>query len=166
MRMKMEIENVGSRNKWELPVGESEVVSVDGLFLGYVSSQSPSHNPAVHPHGVNHEVRIWRTDSGSKLRCNGCRWTEFRLFREEKENRRPIDFRPYFLHFTGRSNVPGEKTRYRFEEMLPASEVIELLTVRRGGSAYLSSPAARLLAQASAVDDGDLKTAYEQRLVV
>lgn len=164
--MKMEIENVGSRNDWVLPVGKEETVSVHGLFLGYVSSQSPSHNPEVHPHGVNHVVRIWNTDSGKRLRCNGCRWTEFRLFREEKEHQEPIDFRPYFLHFTGRSLVPGEETRYRFEEMLSATEVIEVLTIRRGGQAYLSTPSARLLAQAVTLDTGNLKTAYENRLVL
>lgn len=157
-------ENVGFRGKWVLPLDEGlDFLSVEGLYLGFASSESKSHNPQVHPQGPEGPF-VWKTSFGRKLRCNGCRWTEFRLFREETDGK-PVDNRPYLLHLMGMSSIPGETTRHKFEEWKTALEIIELLTIRRAGNAYLSIPAGRLLAQAASYDNGELKDAYMIRRV-
>jgi hypothetical protein len=70
------------------------------------------------------------------------------------------------LHRAGLSRVPGETARYGLDEIVTAPEVIEVLTTRRRDrDPFLTVPAARLLAQASAFDMA-LRDAYENRAVV
>lgn len=147
---------VGESGHWELP-GQEEPVVVDGVFLGVGSSRASRHWYRAHPSGSADKPY-------GRSRCSACRWSEFRIFREDKDGR-PVDDRPYLVHFTGRSIVPGESDRCRIEEMLTGREVVEVLTTRSGGKAYLSAPAARALAQSATFDRGALTAAYDARIV-
>jgi hypothetical protein len=148
-------EKVGTSGNWNLLVSEKESITVSGMFLGMTSSQARRHAVGAHSDGLL---------GVPERRCSACRWSEFRIFREETGGL-PVDDAPYIIHFTGRSSVVGETTRYRIEDVLTAQEVIEVLTTRRGGKAYLSAPAARVLAQAAAFDKRELQTAYDARRV-
>lgn len=145
-------EDVGSHAVWELPSGD-EVLRVHGRFLGVSTSFTPHHH--------HHEGREFaRQDE----KCRACRWFEPRIFRESDGRRR------YLIHRTGRSTVPGEVTFTSHEWALTGHEVIEALTTRRRSgrgdtdAAYLTYPAARVLAQAAGQDE-DLDQAYVDRAV-
>lgn len=145
---------VGTSGTWPLPI-EGGQMDVEGTYLGCASSRARRHDPRAHPNGPG---------MAPVRRCSACRWSEFRIFREETGGA-PVDDKPYLVHFSGCSVLMGEKSRFRFEEMLTAREVIEIMTTRRSGKAYLSVPAGRVLAQAAAFDKGALKEAYDARLV-
>ncbi len=147
-------EYVGEKGSWTIPGINRSPLDFSGLFLGFSTSHVQGHSRLAHPKGVGLPV--------PGQRCSACRWSEFRIFREDNESTLRY---PYLIHFTGRSEVPGEETRYRIEDMLTAREVIEKLTTRKGGSVYLSIPAASLLAQAAEIDNGPLKEAYDARRV-
>lgn len=154
-------EYVGSRGAWKISGKDGKAVAFSGTFLGFSSSQSETHSNRAHPGGIKKTPTPVLDYDGKSMRCSACRWSEFRLFKEEDGDA----LLPYLVHFTGMSTVLGEETRYRIQDYLTALEVIEVLTTRRGGNVYLSIPAARLLAQAAAIDDGPLKEAYNARLV-
>lgn len=157
-------DRVGTRGNWALPVEDGEI-QITGMYLGCSSSRARRHLARAHPDGPGSPpAPRTREDGSTGPGCSACRWTEFRLFREEKEDK-PVDGRPYLLHLTGRSVVAGETTRTRFEELLTAREVIESLTTRRRGAVYLSVPAGRVLAQAAEFDAGALKDAFDARRV-
>ena len=143
-------EMVGERAEWKIPGNDGSPLVFSGIFLALSSSHSNTHSIRAHPNEEKIPVQ----------RCSACRWSEFRLFREDDRGKYP-----YLILFTGMSIVPNEKTRHRVADILTAREVIENLTTRRGGAAYLSVPAARLLAQAAEIDDGPLKEAYDARRV-
>lgn len=147
-------EYVGEKANWVIPGTSKEPFAFSGIFLGFSSSHSENHNERAHPNK--------QTTPIMGQRCSACRWSEFRIFRETDETK---NVWPYLIHFTGRSILPGEDTRYRISDILTAREVIEELTTRRGGSVYLSIPAASLLAQAAEIDNGPLKEAYDARRV-
>lgn len=156
-------EFVGTENTWIIPGKFGEPISIYGTFLGFSSSYSLTHDKRAHPDGSSIPLKY---PDGKNMRCSACRWSEFRLFKEKANALSKEDTRwPYFLHFTGMSTVPGEKTRYRIEELLTPREVIEVLITRKAGTTFFSIPAARLLAQASDIDNGPLKEAYNARLV-
>lgn len=144
-------ELVGERGDWKIP-GKEDTLSFSGTFLAFSSSHSQTHSIRAHPNKETIPIE----------RCSACRWSEFRLFKEDDREKTRW---PYLIHFTGKSILPGEQTRFRIADILTAREVIENLTTRRGGSAYLSVPAAKLLAQAAEIDDGPLKEAYDARRV-
>lgn len=148
-------DRIGEQGKWKLPV-DGGFEEVDGTYLGMSSSRSPRHFTRSHPDGID-------KPPSKGARCSACRWSEFRIFREE-ENGTPIS-RPYLVHITGGSVVPGETSRCRIEDMLTGPEVIEILTTRRDRMAYLSVPAGDVLAQAAGIDRGELLRAYDARKV-
>jgi len=155
-------ELVGEKGDWEIP-GSEDTLSFSGTFLAFSSSRKMIHDSRAHPGGTEKNPIPIMGHDGKPIRCSACRWSEFRLFKEDEKG---IGARwPYIIHFTGMSIVPGEHTRFRIVDILTAREVIENLTTRRGGSAYLSVPAARLLAQAAEIDNGPLKEAYDARRV-
>ena len=146
---------VGQVGTWIIPAynldGVMSEVRVDGQYLGWATSQQRHHrnHPSEH------------ADRGHP--CSACRWSEFRLFRQSTQPRW------YLLHFTGRSCVPGETTRYRDERVFTAPEVVTTLVTRKRDAVtdtmhyFLTVPAERLLAQASDRDEGIKDALYEWR---
>lgn len=164
-------ELVGTYGTWALPIKDGDL-NINGFYLGFSTSESANHSPLAHPSGFppgkNVATRInFRTKLEEDIRCSACRWTEFMIFREQdEESSEGIRERPYLVHFAGISVLPDEASRFRFERSLTAIEVVEILTTRRGGRAYLSVPAGRVLAQAASFDKCALTEAYNNRLVV
>lgn len=148
-------EYVGEKGNWIIPGTDRKPLVFFGIFLGFSSSHADIHNSRAHPNGSIGVPVLGQ-------RCSACRWSEFRIFKESDDSKKSW---PYLIHFTGISTIPGEETRYRISDILTAREVIEELTTRKGGSVYLSIPAASLLAQAAEIDDGPLKEAYDARRV-
>lgn len=144
---------VGQVGTWILPAynldGVTSEVRVDGRYLGWATSQQRHHR--------NHPSEY--ADRGHP--CSACRWSEFRLFRQSEEPRW------YLLHFTGRSRVPGETTRYRDERVFTAPEVVTKLETHKSNSVtggmnyFLTVPAKCLLAQASVLDEDIADARYE-----
>lgn len=142
-------EDVNTEAVWLLPVAEgADPVAVEGRFLGMSSSRRTEHNRRiVHPGGF--------AEIGGN--CSTCRWSETRIFREAAGG--------YAVHRIGRSVVPGETLRCRgVERVRTPYEVVETLTSRVAGSAYLTRMPAMALAQCSA-HDVPLRDAYENRAV-
>lgn len=143
-------DQVGVEGSWVLPGEDGEPVRLEGAFLGMSSShryRHTAHEGEFAPRGE---------------RCSACRWFEPRIFRETGGMER------FLLHHTGVSGAPGETDRIRVEYALTATEVIEVLVTRRtlaGGAqeTFLTTPAARVLAQASGFDD-ELHEAYQNRM--
>lgn len=131
---------IGERREWTIPISDHEEMMFTGTYLGMSST-----------HGPDHKFRGQRIHSGphapSGTKCSTCRWREFRIFRDTGGGKTP-----YILHSTGRSSVPGERIFYGVKDGLTARGVIEALTTRRGRTAYLSSPAGMVLAQAASFD--------------
>lgn len=119
-------------------------------------------------------------------RCSACRWFEVRIFRVTAE---VIDDEcnctggiaesnyahephcgtvpasgKYLLVTYGLSIVPGEVAKRRFLWTNSAFRVLESLTQRRAGSAFLPATSAQVLAEAAAFDE-DLAEAYVNRAV-
>jgi len=143
-------DQVGWIDHWILP-GVGEPIILDGTFLGMSSSRRTEHR--------GHDDTEFAPQG---IRCSACRWFEPRIFRETDEPKR------FLLHQTGVSIVPGETNRIRLEYALTGEEVIAVMVTRRSlpnGSqdAFLTMPASRVLAQASAFDD-ELRVAYQNRL--
>jgi hypothetical protein len=142
---------VGTEGSWELPGAEpGETVQIYGAFIGLSSSHRPVH--LKHPGEF-----ATRTE-----RCSACRWFEPRIFRETLGRER------FLIHHTGVSRVPGESDRIRVEYALTGTEVIEVMATRKtlptgAQETFLTTPAARVLAQASAFDE-ELSEAYRDRM--
>ncbi len=147
-----------------LPIVDSDAIDVqnpvyrfNGDFLGLGSTFRPTH--FRHPHSTFME-------SGSGLKCNRCRWFELRIFYDNDQT-------GYLLHFAGRSMVPGEIQRYRFERALTAYELIEIMSGKAAHGQqsrndpdfvpHLTAPGRRALSQAAGFDD-DIKDAYKDRM--
>lgn len=138
---------------WNLPEHEEFV----GQFLGVGSSYRPRHTA--------HQGEF----AGKGVKCHACRWFEARLFRlgEEADG-------DYLIYNVGRTIVPGETQRYKWDNVISPYEVVEIFTTRRLNtsaepgssqwSVHLSIPAARVLSQAAAFDVG-LKDAYVNRAI-
>ena len=156
-------ERVGERGTWTIPSEDGQEISFSGLFLAFSSSHSDTHHFRAHPEGIEKNPIPILDSDGKSMRCSACRWSEFRIFKEEDQR---VGLWPYLIHYAGLSSIPGEVTRYRpVKELLTAREVIEELTTRKGDSVRLSIPAAKLLAQAAEIDNGNLKEAYDARRV-
>lgn len=155
-------EYVGETADWTIPTVDGKPLTFSGTFLGFSSSYSDIHDRRAHPGGLEQNPIPVLGPFRKPLRCSACRWSEFRIFKEDDES---VSRYPYLIHFTGRSELIGEEARYRISDLLTARGVIEELTTRRGGSVYLSIPAASLLAQAAEIDNGPLKEAYDARRV-
>jgi hypothetical protein len=150
-------DKVGMVGIWELPSEDpNTLIIVEGTYLGCASSESLRHSPRAHP-----DTEPW---SNPIAPCSACRWSEFRIFREEISGV-PVDKTPYLLHLTGDSRLSGETPRHRIKDMKTGREIVELLTTRRFGKVYLSWAAAQVLAQAAGHDGGALTNAYDSRLV-
>lgn len=147
------VDDVGTEGTWQLPgqsdpkTGEPRVTPVEGRFLGMASSQREDHNR----HTFHSDGYVSRGE-----RCSACRWSVFRVFREVEG--------AYVIHHAGMSVVPGETTRYRYERVRTAYEVVESMTTRRNKQAFLTVAAARVLAQCAAYDV-PMRDAYENRAV-
>lgn len=138
-------EDVGAARVWLLPTSSSPVW-VHGRFLGMSSSQRETHNRnTLHADGF----------AAPSTPCSACRWSVFRVFRDENG---------YAIHHTGMSAVPGETMRFRHERVKTAYEVVESMTTRRNREAFLTVAAARVLAQCAA-HDTPMRDAYENRAV-
>lgn len=145
---------VSQVDRWALPIRDAGVLELYGRLLGVSSSRR-----------VEHMGHAADTVPGPYVRCGMCRWFEARIFRELLQVDTPTD--RFLVHFAGRSAVPGETIRPRYEYASSALEVVELLTTRRaspGQEPFLTAPAARVLAQASGFDD-ELREAYLDRAV-
>lgn len=122
----------------------------DGVVLGTASSQQSGHRG--HP---NEDYARER-----HVKCSACRWTEGTLYRRYTDAGSD-----YVVVTLGVSEVPEEIDLQTITETSSAYEVLEVLTVRpRNGSPFIPPPYARVLAQASAVDD-DIRDAYLNRAV-
>lgn len=147
------VEEVGTSGTWHLPgqidreTGRPRVTPVQGRFIGMASSQREDHNR----HTFHSDKYVSKGE-----RCSACRWSVFRVFCEEGGG--------YTIHHAGMSVVPGETTRYRYERVRTAYEVVESMTTRRNKQAFLTVAAARVLAQCAAYDV-PLRDAYENRAV-
>ncbi len=140
--------DVGDKGAWRLPSpGGTGPVSVTGTFIGMASSRRDSHNR----HTMHNEAGY----CAPRERCSACRWSVFRVFRDEAG---------YLIHHTGMSAVPGETMRFRNERVKTAYEVVESMTTRRSRTAYLTVAAAMVLAQCAAYDV-PLRDAWENRAV-
>lgn len=130
-----EVEDVGLQRDWILPNNDgSSTVELNGKLLGVSSSHWDRH--------VGHKPEEYVAPGD---RCGACRWFEVRIFRDQ-------DNKQYMIHYAGRSIIPEEKTRSRYEWLNGAHAVLESLTTRRVAGVYLTPPAARVLAQAAGQD--------------
>lgn len=143
----------GSEDTWHLPTSTPSTddpdvrdgfITFEGLFLGVGSSRRVHH--------ADHAGEV--AERGE--RCGRCRWFETRIFK--------LGSNDYLIHQTGRTIVADEKQLTRHERAYSPDEVVESYVVRRPDEdrTFLTRPAARALAQASAFDD-DLRAAYIRR---
>lgn len=138
-------DTLGVDTDYELMTPEGPV-TVRGRLIGYNSSQREDHSHVgpLAPH--------------DRRRCAACRWVEIRIVRDEDGQ--------YAVSTLGRSTVDGEEDRSRVIFTESPFEILEVLTDRRNGrTPRLPIIAARVLAQAAAIDDG-IKDAYVNRAVV
>jgi hypothetical protein len=142
-----DVEEVGLSGGWILPDDDGgSTVELNGKLLGV----STSHWDRHFGHPLNSFVAPGE-------RCGSCRWFEVRIFRD-------TDNKQYMIHYAGRSIVPEEKTRSRYEWLNGAHAVLEALTTRRVSGVYLTPPAARVMAQAAS-QDKDLEEVWINRAV-
>lgn len=125
-------------------------VEFTGALLGYSSSNRERHihDGAYAPRGT---------------KCSACRWFEVKIFAIDAGDALSFGGR-YLVHTAGVSIVPGEVTFSRSYYTNSAYEIVETLTVRKGGEVFLPPAAARALAQASQYDE-DVRDAYINRAV-
>lgn len=136
--------SVGYVGEWTLPLDDwedGEELHFRAKFLGFATSYQPKHRD--HPGQY--------AEQGD--RCGACRWFEPRIFREVDGARR------YLLYNIGDTVVPGEETRYRYQWMLSADDILNALVVDGN---QLSLPARRVIAEAVGHDQ-ELLEAYRQR---
>jgi hypothetical protein len=167
----------------ELPGRDDEVIRVRARLLGFTTSERDDHS---HPTGYESDDITPTNPAPPGSRCSACRWFEARIMRVSAElvpgctcdaPNHPDAFREhvpgcgeepararYLVLTYGRTRVPGETDKRRAAWTDSAFEVIELLTQRSGGEAFLPAAAARVLAQAAQWDD-DLQDAYVNRAV-
>lgn len=142
-------DDVGTNGTWRLPSPDGTdryPVVVAGRLLGMSSSQRSDHNERVrHVNGF----------APVGVHCSTCRWTEIRILRDEFA---------YVILKAGRTIVPGETDRFNLVRVRTAYEVVESLTSRAAGAAYLTRRPAMALAQGAAYDI-PLRDAYENRAV-
>lgn len=118
-------------------------------------------------------------------RCSACRWFEVRIFLVDHEYGDDCDCdvppdvtvctnatcgrvapRGRYLVLTyGLTIVPGETHKRRAAWTSSPYEIIEILTQRNQGKAFLPATSAQVIAQAAACDRG-IETAYVNRAVV
>lgn len=141
-------EDVGRTGIWELQVSDGAPVLIKGVFLGMSSSRRPTHeNHDGAPYGMD---GTWTTGN---RRCSACRWFEPRIFVSDDE--------PHFfgLYKMGWTIVPGEDMRLSYVEAGSAFELIEAMSIRRGGKLVLPTPARRVISQAAGYDD-EIRASY------
>jgi hypothetical protein len=160
------LEALKFRNRWVLHTnyntGEQaeEIIDFHGRLLGFNSSRHRTHN---HPFvAVTEHGQTFVTADTAMSKCNACRWSEVRIFRQlpdddqqpSEHNQRPDA--PYVVHTLGVSTVQGEITRSTGRFAMSGYEVVELLTIRRGkeNQPFLPAAFARALAAAAGTDEG------------
>jgi hypothetical protein len=142
-----DVEDVGLSGEWILPDEDgNSIVELNAKLLGVSSSHWDRH--------VGHKPNEY-VEPGE--RCGSCRWFEVRIFRDTESKQ-------YMIHYAGRSIVPEEKTRSRYEWLNGAHAVLEALTTRRVAGVYLTPPAARVMAQAAG-QDKDIEEIWINRAV-
>lgn len=101
-------------------------------------------------------------------RCSACRWFEVRIFDVESywnsERNSWVNGDKYLVLTHGLSDVPGEVAKRRAQWTNSPYTVLEVLTQRRGQSAFLPATSAKVLAEASG-NDVDIRDAYVNRAV-
>lgn len=147
-----------------MPGRDDEVIRLRGRLLGFATSQRTSHD-----HDVDYDSRGQPLSFAAPgQRCSACRWFEVRIFAAESELTdadAEVDRKARYLVLTaGKSIVPGEVEMRRGVWTDSPREVIEILTQRRDGKAFLPTPSARVLAQAATWDE-DMRDAYDNRAV-
>jgi hypothetical protein len=166
----------------ELHGRDDEVLRLRGRLLGFTTSERDEHS---HPTGYENDDITPTHPTPPGTRCSACRWFEARILAVEAEltdactcagpNAHPTAGhephcgqeppRARYLVLTyGRSRVPGETDKRRAAWTDSSFEVIELLTQRDGGGAFLPAAAARVLSQAAAWD-ADIQDSYVNRAV-
>lgn len=166
------------------PIGEHTLLSRDnvefrirGTLIGFASSERDDHGHST--------AGTWPYVQPGQ-RCSGCRWFEIRIFCVENEithlcncaqesdgmtgvHTEDCGFEPprarYLVLTYGRTVVTGETDKRRASWTDSPHEVLELLTQRNSGSAFLPATSARALAQAAHYDSG-IYDAYINRAVV
>lgn len=128
-------------------------ISFLGRLLGTTTSRQDGHFHPIDRHASRGE------------RCYACRWSEYRLYEVDHDDRQKIGGR-YLVVSYGHSTVPDETTLRRVNATDSPAEVIELLTTRKFGQRpVITSSAARLLARASDLD-ADIQEAWDNRVVL
>lgn len=134
---------VPSKMSVELPTFDGGTVIVnDVIELGRHSSKRTMH--------YRHEDSEY---APRKHRCSACRWFEVALYRTETD---------YVLWTCGHTIVPGEKSRIHIHRTSNEWRIVELMTVRKGETAFIPTPSASVLADAAKIDRG-IQEAYVNR---
>lgn len=100
-------------------------------------------------------------------RCSACRWFEVRIFDVDsylKPDGTWVSGDRYLVLTYGLSDVPGEVAKRRAQWTNSPFTVLETLTQRRQGNAFLPATSARVLSEAAAMDP-DIADAYVNRAV-
>lgn len=137
------VDTMPQKTSVKLPTFDGgELILHDTIRLGHRTSKRMSH---YHHEGVEYAPR--------KHRCSACRWFEVALFRTETD---------YVLWSCGHTVVPGENSRILIERTSNEWRIVELMTVRKGETAFIPSPSAGVLADAAKLDEG-IRDAYVNR---
>lgn len=133
-----------------------------GVVLGSVTSRWKTHTAHRGEYAPRGET------------CGACRWTEVTVYRRNLPSTPDpasaaspfFADHDYVVYRVGRSVVPGETQRRRWDESTSPFSVVEFLTVRPdNGDPYMPPQHARVLAEAAMLDHG-LRDAYINRAVV
>jgi hypothetical protein len=144
-------ESVGKKGTWTITDQYGASITVTGELLGIGSSQRPRHQ--------NHPDTQF---APPRTHCSTCRWTEIRIFGADPNDGKALG--QYLVVKRGASAVPDEKDFVEWEWLLSGHEVLDLLTTRRGGDAFLTAPASRAFSQAAEYDAG-MRDAWLNRSV-
>lgn len=172
-----------------LVVRDEVELEINGRLIGYASSRRDDHTHSL----VSDTITSADGESTQVIRyvhpgerCSACRWFEVRIFLVEceyaddctcdaadddvngahRDDCGEIPARGKYLVLTyGLTIVPGETHKRRAAWTSSPYEIIEILTQRNGGKAFLPATSAQVIAQAAACDHG-IETAYVNRAVV
>lgn len=128
-------------------------VRFTGTLIGSGTTQRDEHS-----HSLNRSA-----EKGE--RCFACRWYEAYIYTVDTlPDYYPTNQR-FMVATVGGTAVDGERTYYRAHATSSGFEVVELLTIRKEGKRpYMSTSAARALAQAAEEDDV-IREAFVNRAV-
>lgn len=111
----------------------------------------PEENVVVSDgNGQPFRFRGRKLGAGTSQRADKKRWFEVAIYRDVRTN-------SYVLHTVGRSDIPGERQRYRLIITPSAYEVAERLVVAYGNDVYIPSQSMRAITAAAQYDDDMLE---------